>query len=311
LSSFVRGERGLRRYQVPLKINAQEAEQTMRRFLSGNWAIARNMNRLAEIDERFLVYLPFWTIWGRVAAWVFGEKRVGSGNNRRYEPREERVVKEMTWTSAACDVGEFGVSQVNLTDQPVEPFNAEALHDAGMVFEPVSSFTQAREDAERQFQEQVRRTAGLDRLSQVFIRLFRHRSGLVYYPLWVVRYLYRGRAFQVVVDGFSGKVLYGKAPGNTLYRAAVLVGGMAVGAFLALDASVGVLYLGSDDDIFGVAVAMFAVGLGLMYVAYRAYRYGEEYEHRSAGPKRIAGLENPFEAISQIKGVEEWIERLT
>src|SRR5690606_41752721 len=75
--------------------------------------------------------------------------------------------------------------------------------------------------------------------SFIFVLIIRRplRSTLFPYTTlfrsWVLRYLYRGRAFQVVVDGYSGKVLYGKAPGNTIYRAAVLVASMAVGALLA------------------------------------------------------------------------------
>ena len=55
---------------------------------------------------------------------------------------------------------------------------------------------------------------------------------LVYYPLWVARYHYRHRSYQVVVDGYNGRVLYGKAPGNTLYRALMLVAGTAPGHLL-------------------------------------------------------------------------------
>ncbi len=67
----------------------------------------------------------------------------------------------------------------------------------------------------REFQAEVCKKAGLDRMRQVFMRAVRRRNALVYHPLWVLRYLFRGRAFQVVVDGYSGEILYGKAPGNT------------------------------------------------------------------------------------------------
>ena len=51
-----------------------------------------------------------------------------------------------------------------------------------------------------------------------------------------MRYLYRGRSFQVVVDGFDGAVLYGKAPGQrALPRGERWWSGMALGASLAID----------------------------------------------------------------------------
>ena len=292
MRSLVRGERGLRRYQIPQRVERAKAETAMKGFLSSSQAIAGDADKSSEIAEAFVAYLPFWVSWARVLGWIFGEEKVGSGDDAHYEPREVKIAEEMSWNGAACDVGEFGVEQLALTDQPMEPFDAEGLHAQGMVFEPVGSLSEAKSASESDFQERVNRMADLDRIAQSFIRFTRRRMGLVYYPMWVLRYFYKGRAFQVVVDGFSGKVLYGKAPGSTLYRAAVLVGGMALGAFLAVDGPALVLWLGgrdSGDDSTGYfifALALLAAGFGLMLRAYRKFRYGEQYEYRDGEVKR-------------------------
>jgi hypothetical protein len=315
MRSYVRGERGLRRYQVLQRTTKETAVQAFQRFLKSNWAIAGGAAREARLSEIFLVHLPFWMVWARIGAWAFGEEKVGSGNDTRYEPREVRIVQEMTWNGAACDVGEFGVTQVPPAEQDLHAFDPESLHSTGLVFEPVSSFGEAQQKAEQQFQAQVERRASLDRLAQLFVRSLQRRFALVYHPLWVLRYLYRGRAFQVVVDAYSGKVLYGKAPGNTIYRAGVLVLGMAFGALLAVDGPALVLSsLGDSNDGLGIlafAGILLLVGFGLMLAAYRAFRYGEVYEYRSSAPKKIAGLENPMEVVTQIKDVEQWINRLS
>jgi hypothetical protein len=285
LRSWVRGERGLRRYQVPARVDREQAIQALRGFLSSSLAIGQGVAREARLNEAFVAYLPFWTVWSRVMGWVFGQEQVGSGDNKRYEPREIKIAQEMSWNGAACDVGEFGVDQVSLVERPLEPFDTQALHDRGMVFEPVSSLSEAQSAARQDFESRLRSLGKLDRVSQVILHTSRERSGLVYYPLWVLRYLYRGRAFQVVVDGFSGQVLYGKAPGSTLFRAGVLVGGMALGAFLAVDISALIAYfalqLEDGDAVLGVgalALAALAGGFGLMAVAYQRFRYGEHYE---------------------------------
>ena len=329
--SFVKGERGLRRYQVPVKIQRENALAALQRFFTSNMAIARGVARQSQLVEAFLVYLPFWTIWARIIGWAFGEKQQGSGEHRRYEPREVRLVQEMTWSGAACDVGEFGVNELLLTNQEMQPFNPDQLHLSGMVFEPANSFSDARQAAEQDFQAQVNRRAGLDRLSQLFLRPFRHRMGLVYYPLWVLRYLYRGRAFQLVVDGHSGKVLYGKAPGNTTYRAAVLVLGMAAGAFLTVDVTALILYAtrNSHDVPFWLVLLPLVGGLVLMYTGYRRFRYGEQYEYRTnkgssssitgtltqaLSGELAPGVGNPLEMITGVtnsKDIEEWIKRLS
>jgi DNA-directed RNA polymerase subunit RPC12/RpoP len=306
-------ERGVRRYQVPCRVDRAAAQGKLNGFLGSNLAIAFNAKGQAQLNESFLVWLPFRATWSRVLGWVFGKEKVGSGKNSRWEPREKKIAKDMVWNGAACDVGEFGVQRVPLQHNPseLEPFDAEALRASGMVFEPVNSVAEAQAAAEAEFAQRVQNEAGIDRVSQTFTRYVNERFGVVYYPLWVLRYLYRGRAYQVVVDGHSGDVLYGKAPGNTLYRAGVLVGGMALGAFLGVDVSLGIMGAGigtnSDDGdgpfIFALLVA--AVGFGMMFFAYRAFRYGEVYEYQRDKPNRVTGS-----TVTEMLPVPEAVKRL-
>jgi hypothetical protein len=281
--SLVSGERGVLRYQIPLRIDRARAQAAMQGFLTSSSQIANGLLKDARVSEVFLVHLPFWSAWGRGVAWTFGQEKVGSGDNVRYDPREKHAVKDLQWNGVACDVGEFGVRRISLDGRPLEPFNGESLHQSGMVFEPVGSDEDALAQAEQAFQDTVRLATGMARTAQLFTRLLSPQLGLVYYPVWVVRYLYHGRSFQVVVDGFDGAVLYGKAPGNLFFRAVSLVGGMALGAFLAIDVPAAIIALSSssDDDLFGFVLAAFGAGLALMYAGYRRFRYGEHFEfHR-------------------------------
>jgi hypothetical protein len=312
--SLVQGETGVQRYQLDRRVDRDQAAQSMRQFLTGHRAIAGDAAKNSTLLEAFIAYLPFWTGWARVMAWVFGQKQVGSGDNKRYEAREIRVVQDMTWNGAACDVGEFGVNEVPLTNQPLLPFDADKLHSDGMVFEPVGSASDARQSAEASYQARVQSEAKLDRVGQTFIRYVRKLMGLVYYPMWVLRYQYRGRSFQIVVDGYSGKPLFGKAPGNTLYRAAMLLGGAILGSFLAVDVSAVIFYIASQSNsdsaggLFVGGVVALAAGFALIFAAYRAFRYGEEYEYRS-GKTSFSLSSNTV--ISQIKDVESWIDRFS
>jgi hypothetical protein len=315
LRSLVRGERGLQRYQVPQRIDRQRAVQALQDFLKGHRAIASDAAKTATLSESFLAYLPFWASWARVLAWIFGQERVQRNNRTEYRPKEIKIAQDMNWSGAACDVGEFGVTTIPLADQVLEAFSPDALHARGMVFEPVGSVSDAQTAAEQEFNERLSQGSHLDRVSQTFVRSVRRRFGLVYYPLWVLRYLYRGRAFQVVVDGYSGQVLYGKAPGNTLYRAAMLVGGMALGAILAVDISAGAFALAFNVEgrgggfFFFVGLAMLVAGFGMMLSAYRRFRYGEHYEFRRYGPKASLSWLDPRKLLSQMGDMQAWLNR--
>ena len=58
MRSVVRGENGVRRYQVPNHIDQAGAEKSFQRFLKGNMAIAGSARREARLTEVLLMHLP-------------------------------------------------------------------------------------------------------------------------------------------------------------------------------------------------------------------------------------------------------------
>jgi hypothetical protein len=281
--SLVRGERGLGRYQVTRRVDRERALQAVRGFWTGlNRAI--DLPRRAAVSELFLVYLPYWRAQAMLAGWIFGQKRVRSGDSTRWEPREVQLMEDVDWTGAAGDVAEFGVESIGLAGTEYTAYSPDALHAEGMVFEPTGSHTEASDRASQAWDKQARSKGGLDRIAQIITRFLRRTLALVYYPLWVARYTYRQRVYQVVVDGFSGRVLYGKAPGNIYYRALMLLGGTALGSFVLVDGLALALLVvsGSDDsDSLALLALPFVVGAALIAGGYRLFRWGEEIEHRA------------------------------
>ena len=61
--------------------------------------------------------------------------------------------------------------------------------------------------------------------------MFPEDTGLIFYPIWMARYKYQERMYFATVDGITGKVLSGRAPGDYMWRSLVMTGGMAVGGF--------------------------------------------------------------------------------
>jgi DNA-directed RNA polymerase subunit RPC12/RpoP len=281
--SLVRGERGLERYQVVRRINAETAAGSVRGFWRG-FNRAMDLARRAHISELFLVYLPYWRAQAMLAGWIFGQKKVGSGKDSRYEPREVQLMEQVDWTGAAGDVAEFGVTRVDLAGTEFSVFDPDGMHEEAMVFEPTGSQTAARDSAEKEWRSQAQKKSGLDNIGQVLLRFLRESLALVYYPLWVARYTYKQRAYQVVVDGFTGRVLYGKAPGNVFFRALMLVAGTALGSFVLVNGLVlAVVLLGNSDSDDGLALLAlpFVAGAALIAGGYRLFRWGEEIEHRT------------------------------
>jgi hypothetical protein len=288
--SQVSGERGVGRFQVARRINRDQAGQAVRGFWGG-LNRAMDLSSKAQISELFLAYLPYWRAQGQLAGWMFGQVQVSSGKSSHLEPREVQFMQDVDWTGAAGDVAEFGVDSIPLAGTQFAAYDPEALHREGMVFEPTGSESDARDAAQAAWETQARSKSRLSRVSDKLLHILRRSLSLVYYPLWVGRYTYRNRVYQVVVDGFSGQVLYGKAPGNIYYRALMLVGGTALGAFVLVDGlALAFSIIGSSSsssnsgggDLALLAIPVL-VGAGLIYGGYKLFRFGEEIEERRKG----------------------------
>jgi len=273
--SYLKGERGVVRYQIQCKIDHQAASQALSEFLKGPNR-ADGLRADAKITEMFVVYLPFWTIWSKVASWVFGKKRV---DKNKYKPLEVKLICGMSWNSPARDVAEFGVDAVRLADKPLEFLNTETIYADGMVFEPMGSEQEPLRQAHRYFKKNITHFSKAHKIGSIHIRYLKEQIGIVFFPLWIVRYLFRERSYQVVIDGHSGEVLYGKVPGNPWYRAAVIIGSMALGMFLMVYGIAFVLNMGLEMLI--IELLPMYVGLRIMRSGYNKYFRGEEIEIRA------------------------------
>lgn len=287
--SFVQGDRGVQRWQVRRAIDRAQAIQTVTAFFNG-LDKAIGLKQRAEITEVFLAYLPFWRVKAQVAGWRLGRVRQDKNSTR---PIELEVLESMQWGDAAADVSEFGVQQVPFPARGLEPFNQDVLSREGMVFEPAESETETLAEAADHFTYKSREKRSLSATYFEKFYVLREQLAVVYYPLWVARYQYRQRSYQVVVDGLQNKILYGKAPGNILYRAAMLVLGMSIGNFLLVHGTLFAVQImsemkSSDDDSFWFLLIPPALGALACFLGYRKFRYGEEVEQIARSARKAA-----------------------
>ena len=184
----------------------------------------------------------------------------------------------------------------------------------------MSSPTDAVNEADTYFQQVARSKKSLTSTYLEKFHMLRQRLSLVYYPLWVARYEYRNRNYQVVVDGVNNKLLYGKAPGNILYRAGALVLGMAVGNLLLVHGTAfafQVLAFSSDSKNDGWAIVLIPPVLGTlaMIKGYRSFRYGEEVEQIDREARKAVKKSEGFswtgllsDGINLNQEVKKWLE---
>lgn len=282
----VKGESGPTKYYVPKAIKKDDAINRTFNWLEKGISKAKGLKSNSTIDDVFLAYIPYWRVRADVVGWVFGqERKTRTVNNRTetyYVDVEKKIQQSFDRTFPACDVAELGVKQVNLTGDELFPVEVESLQQEGMMFNIVSSEKEIYDYAKDNFASSARYSANVDKVSFEHYDLVRDDLNVVYYPLWVVRYVFQNRTYQVIVDGQDGTICYGKAPGNNLFRAVMGILGVGAGMFLAtLFGAFAIAGSSSNNSIKGALGAyVIALVLGIVVIkwGYKKFRYGGEIE---------------------------------
>ncbi len=292
------GERGVVRLMVVDEIDRARALAAATAWLAKGIDKEPALRREASVEEAFLAWFPFARVQCDVIGWTLGTEvhRVRKGNQWREEHRPvERLVEESSdSTLPAAEVGEFGVARVDLRGDRLVPYDEETLRKRGMVFRPRLAPAEISSAAVDRVVEETRRRRSPDRVTFSWLAAVRRRTTLVHYPLWVFRYAFRGRTYQVLVDAQDGSLAYGKAPGNHLYRAVTLVAATALACFLGTTALQHLDQVASGNDGFGLIAGIVLALAAAVRWGYVRFRHGGVIEEGTGlvpGRRPIAASE--------------------
>lgn len=267
---LARGEHGVTKFYVPLKSEKEEITKKILKWFTG-FDKARDLKTASKFTELFPVYIPFWRINSQVVGWVLGEVKKQRDKSTHWEKVECKISHRYDTTIPACDIGEFGVKWVDLAGDTILPFEQETLQQHGMTFGVLTTESDALQEAEARFLQWAQNSVRVDRVSFSKIHLLGTKCSIVYYPLWVVRYLYQNRTYQITADAESSDLLYGRAPGNNMYRVLAFLGSVMGANFLLTT-----LFISGDFDDFKAYLVIALIALGVIYWGYQKFRYGGE-----------------------------------
>ncbi|HEY3272903.1 MAG TPA: hypothetical protein VGJ92_04015 [Methanocella sp.] len=271
----VEGDEGISKITFKDKITRVQAVEAVQHWWRGGFK-ARDLKTRGLITESYPIYVPFWRLKARAAGWVCGyrtETHTDSKGNTHTKkvPLEKMIVRDFDWSHVACDPGDIGIEHLR-------NFEGEAvLHDEGSIptFEATTSRTDAIADGSQQVMSEAVSYAGVPTVTFQDVHVFPKDLSIVFYPIWVVRYTYSERMYFATVDGITGSVLSGRAPGDNLWRSLAMAAGMAIGG-IGSAFSLSVLLSGGSEDTAGIGIVGMIICLAVAAGAFVFFRYGSE-----------------------------------
>src|SRR5262245_254448 len=216
---------------LPFKIDTARVRDDIRRWWRSKWLAPGRLFKAALVDTVKSLYIPYWTFdaqahcpWSADAGYYYYVNVEGRDNQGRRVVRQERRVR---WEPASGVVDHFFDDEpvpgtqglpIDLLRQ-VEPFPTQEVLPYDTAFlsgHVVEHYKVVLMEAAQASQAQMH--AALEQLAAGQIpgdtyrnlqirptysgRTFKH----VLVPVWLLSYTYGPRAFQVIVNGYTGKI---------------------------------------------------------------------------------------------------------
>jgi predicted RNA-binding Zn-ribbon protein involved in translation (DUF1610 family) len=242
---------------IPFAIAKEEAYKKFRKWLGRGWFHPNNLSQLASLDKIMGIYLPFWTFdastysqWTAQAGYYYYETRYVTDANGN---RRAQQVRKIRWQNVSgrfqhffddvLVVASHGVSQ-SLSEK-IYPYDLTQLvnYDAHYLLgwetelyqhDLKDSYQTADRIMDDSIREMIIRQIPGDTFR--FLKVRTQKDRLTYkhllLPAWVAGYRYKGKVFQFLVNGQTGRI-GGKKPLSAWKIAiAVILGLIVIGGIV-------------------------------------------------------------------------------
>ena len=215
---------------LPMKVSQSRVREDMRRWYGSRWFAPNALGEKAMTDTLRGLYVPYWTFDAKVhAAWTAdsGTYYYTTETYTQNGQTRTRQVRHTRWSPASGELEHFFDDELTCGSKglhpkllrQVEPFPTkeavpyDAGYLAGFVVERYQVDLRSASQASRALME--RKTEGLcaeqipgdtyrnlQTAQQYSAQTFKH----ILAPVWLLTYQYHGKPFQVVVNGYTGKI---------------------------------------------------------------------------------------------------------
>jgi hypothetical protein len=213
LAHMVVGRKGELRYWIPARLEGAQAARRVGSLLEK----ARDGRTVHFVDSQ-LVYVPFFRVKVTGGGWYIGRAEgtaytwTQTGNQQSVvTPRKvtrnivEGFFRDISFFVPALDISELGLIGIWAKSTALElvPFDSDAI-SGGIVYTPLKESKTAAEEAWATLIASVKP-------AQMAFDYFEadkvtEEISMIYYPVWIIRFLIDGAPRRTVVDGLGGDI---------------------------------------------------------------------------------------------------------
>ena len=186
--------------------------EVVKSWMRNSFIAPKDLSNKSSLTEQNLVYLPFWVVSGEASSHY-------KGIFERIAPavqKEGDIANHYNWLVLARTQTDFPTRSYHLALEGKIPFEATKIEGEARVLNSEVTSQDAVQEAHDEIND-LHQYLAKDRVDKIVeINTNLNVSGTYYLhaPLWFLAYTYKGKRFQIIMDGASGEIVKGDLPGE-------------------------------------------------------------------------------------------------
>ncbi|MEM2108407.1 MAG: hypothetical protein QXL10_03885 [Candidatus Bathyarchaeia archaeon] len=192
------------------KYDEKRIEEPIKSWMQSGFLKPPDLARKSKILEKNLVYLPFWI--------VSVETRTSyKGIFERISPpivKEGKIQKEYNWLVLAREAAGFPTREYDVPLEGKIPYDFRKIEGFAKVLNSEIDKEEALEISKQQIEAHHRflLQQELDRIVEMSTEFDVKQAVYLHAPVWFIKYEYKGRNYQLLIDGATGNAIKGEIP---------------------------------------------------------------------------------------------------
>jgi len=187
-----------------------QVEEPIRNWMRESFLKPQDLARKSKLLEKNLIYLPFWVVSVEV-------KSVYKGIFERVTPavvKDGHIEKNYDWLVIARKASEFPTKEYNVPLEGKIFYDFRKIEGFAKVLNSEVDRDGAVELARHQIEEQHRFLIqqDVDKIIEFKSEMDVKQVVYLHAPIWFVKYEYKGKEYQLLIDGATGTAIKGDIP---------------------------------------------------------------------------------------------------
>jgi ribosomal protein S27E len=192
------------------KYDSTKIEEPVKNWMRAGFLKPSDLAKKSKIMEKPLIYLPFWVI--SVEA-----ESVYKGIFERITPpvvKEGKIEKKYNWLVLARKATKFPTKEYDVPLTGKIPYDFRKIEAFAKILNSEIDKNEAVKLAKQQIEEHHRYLIqqDVDRIIEMKNETKINQTVYLHVPVWFVKYEYKGKTYQLLIDGATGAVIKGDIP---------------------------------------------------------------------------------------------------